>query len=388
MTQRISRKELYELIWTQPTRTLAARFGISDVALKKTCERAEIPTPDRGYWAKKEAGKETFRASLPPRSPGMSDEVKVAAGRSYWYQSWSEEELLRDTPERPEFPEPIDNVREGISKVIGRIAVPSKVTNWHSAINRLLADDEKRRQKQLQTGYSWDAPLFESNFERRRLRILNALFFATAKMHGKPAISGREGLNINISFFAQSIWIKLERAKAQRRATTSTSKELDDRLSLSIVRGYGSDSAIQSWQDDDNGKLESKLTETAIEIVVAAEVQYRESVIRNYEWRVKRKAELEQEAIKKRLEAERAEKERLRKLEQARIDRLLQGAAAFRTAEDIRSYVRSIRAAADPTISSSEQVELWSSWALAVADRIDPVVGGKFLSAMKDDANG
>lgn len=312
----------------------------------------------------------------------MSDEVKIAAGRSYWYESRSEEELLRDTPERPVFPEPIEKVREDISKVIGRVAVPSKVMNWHPAINRLLADDEKRRQKQLQTGYSWDAPLFDSTFERRRLRILNAIFFATAKMHGKPAISGREGLNINISFFDQPIWIKLERAKTSRRATNSTTKEVEDRLSLSIVRGYGSDSAIQSWQDDDNGKVESKLTEAAIEIVVAAEVQYREGVVRNYEWRVKRKGELEQEAIKKRLEAERAEKERLRKLEQARVDRLLQDAARFRTAEDIRSYVKAICTAVDPSTSTAQEVERWSEWALAVADRIDPVVGDEFLSAM------
>jgi len=230
MAERLSRKELYDLIWSQPTKTLASRFGISDVALKKTCERAEIPTPDRGYWAKKEAGKEALKPSLPPRPPGMSDEVKVAAGRSYWHQSWSEEELLRDTPERPVFPEPIGKVREDISKVVGHVTVPSKVTNWHPAIDRLLADDEKRRQKQLQTGYSWDAPLFDSTFERRRLRILNALFFATAKMHGKPAISGREGLNINISFFDQAVWIKLERAKTSRRATNSTTKELEDRL--------------------------------------------------------------------------------------------------------------------------------------------------------------
>lgn len=44
MAERLSRKELYDLIWSQPTKTLASRFGISDVALKKTCERAEIPT--------------------------------------------------------------------------------------------------------------------------------------------------------------------------------------------------------------------------------------------------------------------------------------------------------------------------------------------------------
>lgn len=35
---------------------VAADFGISDVALKKICDRHRIPSPPRGYWAKKNAG--------------------------------------------------------------------------------------------------------------------------------------------------------------------------------------------------------------------------------------------------------------------------------------------------------------------------------------------
>jgi hypothetical protein len=94
MARRLSRKELYALVWSEPMKTLSARFGISDVALKKTCARAEIPTPDRGYWAKKEAGKSALPAALPGRPPGM-DDVRVGGGSSYWHWDWTEEELLR-----------------------------------------------------------------------------------------------------------------------------------------------------------------------------------------------------------------------------------------------------------------------------------------------------
>jgi hypothetical protein len=48
MTERLSRKELYDLVWSEPLKTLCSRFGISDAALKKTCARAEIPTPGDG----------------------------------------------------------------------------------------------------------------------------------------------------------------------------------------------------------------------------------------------------------------------------------------------------------------------------------------------------
>jgi hypothetical protein len=80
MAKRLSRKELYELFWSEPLKLLAPRFGIYDVALKKTCARAEIPTPGLGHWAKKAAGKGTSQVALAERPPGMDDEVLVGAG--------------------------------------------------------------------------------------------------------------------------------------------------------------------------------------------------------------------------------------------------------------------------------------------------------------------
>jgi hypothetical protein len=65
---RISRKELYELIWSEPITTLARQFGISDVGLAKVCRRSDIPAPPRGYWAKVAAGDSISRPDLPERS--------------------------------------------------------------------------------------------------------------------------------------------------------------------------------------------------------------------------------------------------------------------------------------------------------------------------------
>jgi hypothetical protein len=87
--QLLSRKELYELVWSTPLKNLCVRFGISDVALKKTCTRAAIPTPPPGYWAKKEAGKSISQLALPERPPGMADEVVVAKGSSHWHEQWT-----------------------------------------------------------------------------------------------------------------------------------------------------------------------------------------------------------------------------------------------------------------------------------------------------------
>jgi len=129
-------------------KNLAVRFGISDVALKKICARAAIPTPDRGYWARKEAGKSTPQPALAERPPGMADEVVVGKGASYWHEQWTKEELMAPLPPRPEFHEPIEVVRERIASAIGKVSVPREIRDCNPTIDRLLKEDGRRREKQ------------------------------------------------------------------------------------------------------------------------------------------------------------------------------------------------------------------------------------------------
>jgi hypothetical protein len=388
MAERLSRKELYDLVWSEPLKTLCSRFGISDVALKKTCARSEIPTPERGYWARKDAGKPTFQVALPIRPPGMDDQVLIAAGQSYWYQSSKREELLGPLPPPPEFSEPIDAVRERIAKVVGKVTVPRDLRVWHPAIDRLLKEDETRREKQRTSPFpmSWNDPRFDTPSERRRLRILNSLFLAVGRMNGKPSFYGHEAKECHVSFYQQHVRVILDQPKQpSRRGNHTTSIGSNDgKLSLSIQEGPNTDTSLKTWQDSDSGKLETQMTEVAVEIVLTAEIRYREGAIRQYGWRVERKAELEAEERQRELEAEHAEKDRQKRIEQARIDRLLRDAAVFQQAGEIRKYVEAIRLAQSRNGMSSDEFERWSQWALEQADRIDPVTGGAFLMAMRD----
>jgi hypothetical protein len=61
----MTREELFELVWTTPMSKLAVRFGVSDVALAKTCARYNIPRPGRGYWQQISAGTKPRRPRLP-----------------------------------------------------------------------------------------------------------------------------------------------------------------------------------------------------------------------------------------------------------------------------------------------------------------------------------
>ncbi|MCB8883998.1 hypothetical protein ACELLULO517_27420 [Acidisoma cellulosilytica] len=51
-----TRRELFDLVWSKPTQTIAQELGISDRGLAKICIRHDVPNPSRGYWARIRAG--------------------------------------------------------------------------------------------------------------------------------------------------------------------------------------------------------------------------------------------------------------------------------------------------------------------------------------------
>jgi hypothetical protein len=162
-------------------------------------------------------------------------------------------------------------------------------------------------------------------------------------MNGKPAISDHEARSIHFSFYQRQVGIRLDRLKRpKRRGYAANSPDADDaKLSVSILQSPGSENERIAWQDDEQGKVETRITEIAIQIILTAELQYREGTMRSHEWRVQRKAELEEEEREKKLQAERAERKRQKRLEQARIDRLLKSAAAFeQSGSTLKQFVR------------------------------------------------
>ena len=53
----LTRRELYDLVWSKPMMRVAEQFGITGTGLAKICKRSAIPIPPRGYWAKLQHGK-------------------------------------------------------------------------------------------------------------------------------------------------------------------------------------------------------------------------------------------------------------------------------------------------------------------------------------------
>ncbi|RUW85305.1 hypothetical protein [Mesorhizobium sp. M1E.F.Ca.ET.063.01.1.1] len=59
---------------------VAAEYGVTGTALKKTCDRHKIPTPERGYWAKLQHGKPVRKMPLPRLADTHLSQICILGG--------------------------------------------------------------------------------------------------------------------------------------------------------------------------------------------------------------------------------------------------------------------------------------------------------------------
>ena len=383
MAHQFTRQELYDLVWAEPMKTVSARFGLTDVGLAQACRRADIPLPERGYWAKLRAGKKVHQRPLPPRGLGMTDGVVVGATSYYGsHARQDDDEIVASDPQPPVFERDISEVEAEVRTGVGRVTVPNSLSKAHHHIAKLLDADEQRRINAIGKPFVWDKPLFDTPFERRRLRIINAIFTAVQRYGMKPTLSGKEARTLGVQVNDQFVSFSVDDSKADISAHPSyyeKPRKPSGRMKVVILSWRSSDHMRMSWEDVDDNPVEKAITDIVVELITAGERQYREAMEYSYEWTLQRKAKIIEDRRREKEEAERKERERQERLEKERVDGLLADAAALRKAQDIRAYVEEIKTLVE---TESPDLQEWATWALAQADRIDPVVSGRYRDAM------
>jgi len=363
----LSRQALYEMVWAAPVRAVAQSFGISDVGLKKVCQKAQIPVPERGYWARVRAGQPVEPTPLPPRGPGMPDKVGIGQATRFRYGSGDlEAELAEPAPDEPMFEEPIEDVQARVAALVGNVRVDRDLGSPHPVVGRLLADDETRRLKT--PGAPWrlhSEPLFASAFERRRLRVLNTVFKAVDKFGGRPWVSDDEARLVGVGIGHERVAFRLDHPEARpdRAGRWTTRPGWADVLQLTL-EGEGG----RSWSDTEDHALETHLTEIVVHLIVAGELHHRAGALATYDQSLQRRRYLAEELVRRRAAAARQAREKRIAAEQERRRELLGMAADFRSAQDIRALVAHVSERRGP----EDWGPRWTAWALAVADRLDP----------------
>jgi len=352
-------------------RDVAKELGLSDNGLRKHCVKASVPLPPQGYWNKIKAGHNVKKTPLPQRRPGASDVISIGP----WDYRENERRLLEVEPVAPAFDEPIEVLRERVARNLGVVAASKSLSPPHAAFRRQVEDDARRSIQER-----WYASIFDTPLEKRRLRLLQGLFYGLSRLDCWATVQGPETRTISIGVGHQQVWIALERNTKKRRS--SDGKEVEH-LKFSILKGYSTEVERIAWMETEDQPLEKQLSEIAAEIIVVGEMQYREHLEWVYQESIRLREEIRQAEIKRQREAEKAERERLIKLEADRLKRLTDSAERYHRAQAIRGFISSV---ASMPISGvdAERIARWQEWALVQADKIDPIVTGQIWDDIND----
>src|SRR5581483_9904705 len=333
MVHTFTRQQLFDLVWSAPTRTVAKQLGLSDVGLAKACRHADLLLPPRGYWAKLAAGKRVHMPPLPPRAPGMSD--RIVLGRNRWDWGPPPVDLTTLEPPEPNFAETLDELATRLRERIGTIRRTRDLQTAHPRVVKLLEFDEQRRTRQHTTPYATsDPPVFNTPFEQRRLRFVSSLCRALDRVGVTVAMEGREARTLTARVADYSVGFTVDAAGKHGR---------DTRLHCHVMALCGGAEPIASWADSDSQRIETQVIDIAIAIVVHGERVCRASAEHYRAYVIKRKEELVAEERRQEAERQRLERERLKRLEEARIGRLLAQARALQQAQEIRAYVAAVQ---------------------------------------------
>lgn len=385
-----TRKELYDLVWSEPMSQIARRHGISDRGMAKACVAASIPVPGVGHWAKIQHGHIVSKPVLPPRGIGMSDNVTFGPSHENYRIT-----ATSDPGPEPVFEEGIDALVVRIREMVDRIPFRTSKAVSHPRIVRFLEKQEEYHVKRKARGWASamfnDRPVFDSTFEHRRLMILDSLFNALQHISSiEPFIKGGSGRDLHAIVGDMTVSFTLDSTKAkhqiEREQNGYSFSPRSDNADMIFMIGHGKPSEFtkQVWQDTKKGTLEQSLPEIAFEIVLCGELYYRNNVRHSYDWRRKRIDDKKEEERKRQIEAERQRTERKAAHVKQCFNLLLSQAAANKQANEIRHWVETVRVSASYD-SESPDFLAWQKWALSKADELDPLISGPRLEWPTDE---
>lgn len=367
----VTREELYEQVWATPMRSLAGRYGISDVALGKACRRLGIPVPGRGYWARKTARRHVRRIPLPKLRP--------------------------DAP-RGEREFTFDPTRAGrrlVGRVADQTAFEREPTNAIRVPERLVAVDPLvrttfralREVKARDDGvlYSPDTRLLDVSVARptlpRAKRVVDAVVKAFRKrgwLLAEP--TGNEsyvvvvvdGQRVPFSLGERTKRVppappkpvRIGRGEFYTPSWAPTKYEPTGELALELGASWGSGSR-RGWRDGKRQRVEHCLNDFMIGIMSFAEDA------REFKREQAQRAREREEVAQRWIEHQRRAAE-----EATRIKALEEAAAAWRRSQELLAFTNNVRRIAADKMNGaavSDAFTQWLEWAEGYATSIDPL---------------
>lgn len=368
--RRITREELYQLVWDKPMIRVAEEFGITGNGLAKVCDRLDVPYPPRGHWAKKEAGKPVVTLKLPPRR----DEIPSAAD-------------IHPTPPKPACSPAEEQAAAAVADRIRDVVVPESSDNLHPRVQAWIVSHKKRQKEREQENnrsrrreINWAPPLIPDLTERDlyRFRATSAIFYAVEKAGGtieKSPASGKvtfliDGHQVECSI-VEKLMQSLKQWQEQRKWTAfpeycKSGLDSSGFLRISITT-YLKDGRPE-WVESQKIKI-GQLLPTIVSAIMAAGPTLKE-MKREHEEQQKRHREAEER---------RYEARRLREIDEKRWNKFREYVANWEERERLMAFLTEVegRLATEGDVTISDRtLREWIEWAKAKAEALNPFGAG------------
>ena len=370
----LTRVQLYDLIWQEPTRTVAARLGISDVGLAKICRKHHIPRPWRGYWREKETGKRPRQPKLPSWPTRLGPEPE-----SITFHVQKPPEPGTPVPIRPPEPETVQAQRAFEEAPEHQIAVAATLTDPDRLVRRavrLLRKQDDRgfrfsREQRCLAIHVTDGSL------DRALRILDALLKGCSSRGWAAACQAERPWHTQVTVLGELISVGVDEKVRTIRAPREPFETRDwlkpqpkdtyeptGLLTLWLGADDTSSRHERTWSDGKHQRLETCLNDVMVGFIQIVEA--RQAARREAEEQRRRWAEEERQ---RQLAAERWEREKDRREE---LHRQVQ---VWRQAQEFQAYLAALQAAAQPHVVHDPDGRLarWLRWTEGYVARLDPM---------------
>jgi hypothetical protein len=379
-------EDVIAFAWSAPMRELAAKIGISDVALKKMLHRYGVATPPQGHWNRVRAGQKVPAPPTPPaRRPGASGRLLI--DRRFKPYVPEADPLPSAGPfTSAEVPDDFEQLREREARLIGKVTVAKDLSRYHHAFNDIMRKEARLREKAAQeTWYSLYQPEFDNPVDQRQMRLLNALFCALARRgHDARVFPDQRPRGFRPEIIIGDTRLSLSIGIIGKHSTRMRHGEVipDPSLPASTPLYVRCDEpGLSPWEDRAGCKLESQIADIAVSLIVAGEIAFRrrlaEAEIRAEQERIER----EQREEAARQERARLRLEHIRELNEKRIASLRLSGKLLRQSQDLRALVARVKRELEHRADIGKQrLSDWEEWALAEADELDPILSGQIMS--------
>ncbi len=366
-SKNFTRKELYDLVWSEPLTAIAKRFETSDYILRKACKDFKIPLPKAGHWIKIQFGKPVEIELLDESYMGKNDislsEAPITEIKILPSLNLSPFEALKAE---------IENDKR-VSLV-----VPERLTGPDKMIELLKKELENR------TGYSSEGfriksfdnmnVLVTKDHLGRALRFMDTLIKAIKARGHDISVRNRKTLVLIYSVEIEiSCREKATRVKISDKPYNNTELRSTGILSFNIEGFY-----IKEWKD---GKV--KLEDQLSNIIAKLELEGKKRQDESIKWqKIRDENDRKTQIIKD------IQKSKEKQLEDFKT--LITNSRKHREVRMIREYIAAVEQNSIESGELTDEIKNWIEWAKNKTNWYDPFLNhpdNDFDEFYKDSLN-